>query len=436
MNGIGSKMWRWPIVVGVVLYHSASAQVLSLEEALGIAERENPTIEIARQRIAQASSQLNEAKAAHSPVLDLGFDAAATNNALGAFGYILRQRDYESGLDFNDPGSRSNANVYLEARYRLYGGGERSAFVTRSRAKQGATEYDYEATKSDLRFMVTTTYREVQKAEAFVEILDTSIASLRDAHDLARARLEEGVILESDALALEVELAELREQRLATANGYELRRLALAKLLGVKTLKGTLDPLTQARIDDLANVEGFDVATLPEYQAAQNRFDASKARVDQVSADRGPKIDAFARTDYDSEFSADAIEDSWAVGLKASLNLWDGKAKKERVSAAEAESIATQARLRSVDLELNYRYNKAILDLKAAKDRLEVARKTVLLAEKRADLARSRYEEGNYLPADLNDSEQALLSAKARENIAIADCLIGVANVDRAMGKN
>src|SRR5690625_4036320 len=126
----------WPVgalvlsaTVGTLFGSAGSVvaeRIWTLPDAIEFALESNPDSAIARERLLGAEAELEQAKAAYSPVVSVGSSYEATDGAGRAFGWIVNQRAYSPTMDFNRLGTIDNWNVHGMVSWTLYDGGRRS----------------------------------------------------------------------------------------------------------------------------------------------------------------------------------------------------------------------------------------------------------------------------------------------------------------------
>src|SRR5499425_2440959 len=128
------------------------AEPWTLERALEQALAHNPDAQIARQRIALAQANLEQANAAFWPRVQFQSSYTRTDNPMLVFGSILNQRVYSSSLNFNDVPDMDDLNARGVVTLPLYTGGRNKAGRQAARANAEAARKDRDATQNALGF--------------------------------------------------------------------------------------------------------------------------------------------------------------------------------------------------------------------------------------------------------------------------------------------
>lgn len=408
-----------------------SDRIWTIPGAVDFALENNPDAAIARARLVAAQADLERAKAAYAPTVSVGSSYEGTNSAGRAFGWILNQGAFEPGLNFNRPGTTDNWNVYAMVTWSLYDGGRRAGTRAAARALSEAEAARREAVRQEIAFGVVRSMLEIGRADEIVRGVEARLRALGEAVKVAEARVARGALLESDALHIRVERAEVEEDLVRARHAASLARRAFVHLLGLSYSEPVLEIGEVARWIPSPDIVKPD---RPEMKAVRHQRDASAGEVEAARGERRPRIDLFGRLDRDKGWETGRGEDSWSAGISVTYDLWDGGAADGGIRAANArrsEAIETE---RKIALAIEDEVERARLALDEAQARLEVAGEAVRLAEENARLARQRFEEGALLSTQLTEAEAGLTEARVRRAVAETDVGVSTAALRRALG--
>lgn len=408
----------------------------TLARALATARENSPDAAIAHERIAAAQAVLEQARSSLWPEASLHASYAQTNQPMLAFGSILNQGAFTFGLDFNDPGQVDNVNLTGTLAYPIYTGGRRSAGIAAARRAHQAAVADREATLRDLATEVTRAYFGMRQSREALVAIDDGLrayeASLANAH----ARFDAGQLLKAEVLNLEVEVSQMREQRLAAVHAVRLADAYFLVLLG-QEIAGTA-PVELASEDPSA-ISFSAPSTLspeprPEISAMEERVAAAEQAVRLARGERRPTLSAFASYQFDKGWRLGGDGTSWLAGLQADWSIFDGRRTTAAVRQAEADLAAARESLRKLHLGHTLELERARLAHELALARVEAASTRVRQAEEAAAISRARFAEGALLSAELIGVEARLTEARMRRVLATAEERIATAVLRRAVG--
>ncbi len=404
--------------------------IWTLEAALGHALINSPDARIAGERIKQSEAVLLQARAAFQPRVQFQSSYTRTDNPASVFGAALNQRSFGPALNFNDVPDADNFNVRSVLIYPLYSGGRNVALRKAAKAGTSATSQDALVVRQELAFAVARTFHEIQKAGALIQAANASVNALEGNLLIAQKRFNAGTILKAEVLDIEVRLAQAREDAVRAGNGRALAERALRNLLGIES--GNVQVA-----DAPADVPPPDAkypAQRPELKTLHAQQRAAAAQVEAARSGFKPQVSAFASLDQDYGFRFGGNGRSYATGVMAQWNLWDGKLTRGKVEEAKSQQAALSEMERKLRLAIDFEVEQARLNLTDADQRLLVTEKSIAQAAESVELTRARFEQGLALTTQLIDAEAALTGARVRRAEAQADRRIAVAALRRALG--
>jgi outer membrane protein len=417
----GLLVWALPAVAG---------DTWTLERALDYALANSPDARLARQRVIAAQAGLEQANAAFWPRLQFQSSYTRTDNPMMVFGSILNQRAYPSaGLDFNDVPDVDDLNTKGLVTVPLYAGGKNKAGRAAAQANTEAARQETEAVRNALAFEVSRAFYTVLKTRQFIQATDAAVVSFDSNLSVARKLLEEGTLLKSDVLDLEVRSAQARENLVRARNANALAVRALRNLLGIE--EGNF--LVADSAPTVAAPDSSDFSGRAELAAARQHERAAQEQVRGAKAGYLPRVNAFGSLDYDYGWKFESGGRSYTVGALLQWDLWDGKLTRAKVREANANLDSAREEQRKLRLALDLEVEQARLNLNEANERLGVTDQTVAQASESASLTRARFEQGVALSTQLIDSETALVTTRVRRAEAEADQQIAIGALRKAL---
>lgn len=402
------------------------------QEAVQFALNNSPDAKAALLRIQAAQANIQQARSAFYPELSVQGEYSRTDNPMYSFGNILNQGQFTNDIDFNDPGISDNLQFKALLQYRLYNGGSDQAGLEMTKAREQATDLEYQAIKSTLGYEVVRAFYIIAQAEETVQARESAVAALAASLAVANARYDEGDLLKGEVLNLEVQHSLARENLIQAQHGLALARRGFLNVLGLTQGAAAIDlagsaPQPVPALPDVANR-----AEIKAMQAAVSAFEAG------VRKSRGgyyPTADAFGAYQLDQGFEFDqGSGNSWLAGVRVNYTLFNGKRTQAEVEQARAQLSETRENLRKMELTYNFEIEQATLGLEQAEKRVQVTSQMVESAVESARLSRARFKEGVLLSSELIDTENRLTDANVRHALANAERHIAVADLRRAAG--
>jgi outer membrane protein TolC len=421
---------------------NAAAQ-LSLHDAI---DRADHAAFINRIGQAQADRRATDATAALRGILpavrvEAGF--VRTTDPIGAFGTTLRQRTItQSDFDparLNYPSATNNYAGSLIVEQPLFNA---DAYMGRRAARRASESAD-----AEVEWTRFSTRLDVIRAYWGVVLAAEQVATLEAAHAAALAHVEQAEVLvraglatRSDALLAEVKAGEVEVELIEGRDRAVLAKRQLAVLLAMGQdesleVPGSLPSVESIRsllevVADSDAGERADVASVNLGRAAA-RADAQRATSLHL-----PRLNAFARYDWNSPNSLYGGDENWTIGLMASWTVFGGASTLAERRAANARlEIATavaEATVAQAELELE----RSESGRRVALARLDIARRSVAQSEEAHRIVGRKYAGGLATVVELLDA--AAVETQARLSLAAArhGGLVGAAERLHAVGRD
>jgi len=200
----------------------AVAPVLSLQDAISIARRNNPLFLQTRSARQRAGAALRTSYGVLLPDISSSFSNSYREGRPQFFG----------GQAFGSTSDviSSDASLNVRAQY----SGQNLLAPKAQRANLDAAESDLTNADAVLRFAVTNQYLNVLAAQARAQLNDTLLASAQAQLELSRARAAVGAATTLDVRRAEVQVGQAQVAVLRERNNIETEKLRLFQQLGVE----------------------------------------------------------------------------------------------------------------------------------------------------------------------------------------------------------
>ncbi len=420
----------------------ATAQPLSLSEAIERARRHNPDVGIAAAAQREAAERVTQARAGYFPKVDVSESWQRGNHPVFVFSSLLAQRQFtvaDFALDaLNRPAATDNFRTAFSVEQALF---DRA---NSAQVRAAAIGRDIAATKQalvnhDLARAVTDAFGRVLIAAAAVRSAAAAVDAVRADRELAGNRRDAGRATDADVLQLDVHLARTLEHQVQATSDERIARARLNQLMGEPlTSMFSLDPTLPADSIDTTRAAAL------EDEAVMNRPEVALARHEQLLADATvqaahaaflPQLSAQGAWELNGS-TWNSRSSSWVVGAVARINLFRGFADSARLG--EAREQVGRRKIETERAETMVR-----LDVQIAIAQLEMARASEVVGRAVADSARAshriirdRYEGGLADVAMLLRANEAVEQADAQQIAALVNVITATATLQRATGKS
>ena len=420
-------------------YTCALQEPVSLNDAIQIALANNPDNKIAVARIKQAKAMIEKANANFFPFLGFYTQYSQGDAPSGYLFKKIDQRLLPANTDFNSPGWYENYETGIKAGINIFNGGRDILNKKIAETDFSISQIDRKSVENSLVASVIHTYYNALAAKEYIKITRDSVSTVKSQLRLMNVRFRAGGVLKSDILSLEVRLAQAREDVLLSENRLKTTLTAFAGILGIS-------PEAEIR---LKKIESREIPLPDEYiagvaYALENRSEVNKIKeqviqsriaLDLSRAEYLPRVDLQSKYYVDDpEMAYNDSRDNWTAAVILNWDIFTGfstKAEEEKAKARLEEMLAADLKTRlSVKLDVKNAY----LKLAEAKARLEVAERSVAMAEESFKLVRKQYEGGAATITRYFEAELAFNRAKTRTTAAYYDREKALADIGRAVG--
>jgi outer membrane protein TolC len=430
-------------LAGILAQSVAAQQPMTLQEAFLRADQHAYA-----NRMAGADRLVREGEGQATlrgilPTLRVEAGWMRTTDPLNAFGFALRQRAVTpAAFDparLNHPAPTSNVASALILEQPLV---NLDAWAGREAARRGvrASIASAQWTAEITRVQVVQAWFGGVLAKERVATLEAALTAARSHVRQASALLDQGMVTRADLLMAEVKAGEL-EADLVSARG-ELalmsRRLALAigapgdTSITVPGALPTTDDITET-LSDAALSRG-DPGLRGDVAAARLGQAAAESDLRRTRAAMLPRLNGFARYDWNSANALVSGDKAWTIGVMASWAPFSGgaelsaaRAARGRVAlaAAGADAVAAQAALDATE-----RDNA----LAVARERLAIAERSVAQSAEAHRLVSRSYAGGLATVTELLGAAAAETGSRLARSAAVFQVIVAAAERQQAMG--
>jgi outer membrane protein len=437
-KNIALRLLDWGLIAaGLLAFVGGPVQAeplkLTLDDAIKMALKQNPGVQMAGEKIAAAKGKYVESRSGALPKLDF----TSTYTRLAPVPGVTLPRAFGGGEI--KMGYADNYDLKLSLSQSIFSWGKVQNGYRSASAQLKATQQDSAKTRQETIASVTKAYYGVLVTQEFIRVSEEALARVQEQERVVRKRYEAGTVSKFDLLRTQVQVANTKPQVEKAHDGYEMTLLALKNVIGVPLdtsleLTGSLtyEPLT-------VDVKAATQTALEKRADLKSLAFQKKALEHTLSiAKAGLRPNLSLAATYDYKRPGPSGEDKWGQSATASAILYtplfDGFSSSGRVaqtaSGVRQLEIAQKQAEEGVALEVN----SAVLALKEAQANIESQKENVDLAKESLRIGKVRYDSGLITNLEILDAELAVTQAETNYLQALYDYQAARVNLQRAMG--
>lgn len=407
----------------------AAAEPLTLEQAMAEARVASREARAAQARSESSSATAAQARGFRLPRVTLSEMWISTDSPAEAFAFRLNQQRFSMAefmtADPNRPSRMETGMTRLHISLPVYSGGElrgrisQAELMSQAGKLESARAADIAAQRAGEAFVM------VAQAREYVALLEKAQQTVASHVDLARQYLEQGMLVRSDVLRAEVELARITDLLLESRGGLEVARANLAFHLG----RDQGEPVDVAALPELGGV-------CPELTEL---LQSATQRADLVAARRGlqageleetvrraallPRVGLVVQGDLVDDAPFGTRAQSATVMAVATWDLYAGGSHRAAMAAARWQARAGRLDVERFEEGIAVQVRSSHAAAVAAHARWETAGRAVTAASEAERIVGERFRAGVVKMLDLLDASTALREAETRALASHAEAL-------------
>lgn len=423
------------------LSHAQESEALTLASAVDQALKNNPLIRITLSGREIADAQLREARVGWFPLFQFSETFTRGNNPVFVFGSLLEQSRFGpqnfqiSAL--NNPDPLSNFRTAIVFRQALFDQLQTYTRFTQARLGQQQADLQKATVEQHVRFEAIRAYYGVLVAHAKRGVADEAVKMAESDMKRTRDRFQNGLVVESDLLAAEVQLAEFRQQQIDSEGDVAIAYASLNTVLGlpVDTPQKVTGELTGKQFGAGKQEELLRLALMhrPDYARAGYSVLSSKEGVRGAKREYLPRLDFIGNYGLSGKDLSSGSSD-YTIGVNITFNIFD-PSRSARISKARAAESMAAAEQEHLANQIRFEVVRAYQQYVSSRERLLVAGQVIDQATEAHRIVQNRYHEGLTTITEVLRAETA--SVRARLNLIAAryDHYVSYAHVLLSVGK-
>lgn len=359
----------------------------TIEEAVTVAQAQNPEIAIARKKLQAANGGVIEARSGYLPsVVSTG---------------LFREREHQSDSSLRN----EDYNASLRVVQSLYSGGAVPSQVAMARLNLEKQNLELQAVSNRVTMDVRIAFNDLLLSRAKVKVHEQSVKVLQEELKTQEERFSAGTVGQLNVSRAQVALANEQPDLIDAQTQLNNSHLRLAELLGSdaqsRTGQSTFEVAGQLqyrpRHPDLNECLARAATERPEIRARKIEVEIQDRQADLDRSELRPQVEAFSGYEIYNERDPSLgreFNHGYVVGVNAKWQIFDGFATKGKLIATRARREAAIQNLEAAKLSVASEVRSALLDMQQAERILGSETKNVQTADESLEIAKANVGAG------------------------------------------
>lgn len=407
----------WNVATLFLWAHPSVAQdvKMSIDDLFMRVEQHNIDVKIARQSVNISNEQKKSAVAKQLP--DINF--SATVNYLGDA--TLLDRNFSNATRSSMP-HLGNA-IALSLYQPIYAGGEISAGIEKANNQRHIADNELERVSDKMKMEILGCYLDLFKHRNLLTVYDENIELTQQLLSEMRARSAQGLALANDVTRYELNLSNLKYDRLTVADGIEHLNNNLLIFL---SLDENTNIIPQLQFNEMNEGSSSSMVWMeralqhsPELKRIDLNYALSQTESKLIKSRRLPKIGLTVGDNLDGPITnktpvLDKNLNRWWAGVQLSLNLSSLYKDQGSLKASKLESFQLLDQRKSQTEEISRRIDQLYKYYTEANEQAKTQELNVQLATENYRIVERRYSNDLSLLTDMLDASAQKLDAEVR----------------------
>ena len=413
--------------------------LLTVEKALQLAYRNNPSLNAAQFRVEQAKQQIRQARADKLPHLYAELVGAwqGENGRIPVETQGLWGSNRVSSKGFAINSFDEAYRAALGVRWLLFSGGAVENVIAARQLTWRGIKAQEVRTGQAVENGVRVCYYDLQRARAKLTVAEEVRTLSKEHLSQVEYFFKYGVVARDEVLRLQVEVSNSELNVISARNAVDVRWRALERAVGISLHDRFSMPLPEMKAADRP-VPAWDENSLYDWRPELRALDFMREAADAASrasrAATAPKVILSGEGfNMGRDFWPHDL-DTWKVSAALRWDFYDGGKSAARAGEYRAKAQELRAHMEDLKKQIALEVSSAQLNYQSARQRIDVAARQVVSAQEDYRMALMRYKASVGTNLDVLDARTALTNARTQLVDAVYDTESSRANLDYALG--
>jgi outer membrane protein TolC len=340
-------------------------------------------------------------------------------------------------------GTKYNANASLQLQQLLFDGQVFVALQAR-RTTIAMQQKTAEVTEEMIKTNIHKIYYQLVVSKTQIGLLDANIERLQKLEHDSKELYKNGFVEKLDLDKIAVQIANLQTEKLKAVNGLELGYIGLKTLMGMPVADTLVltDKISEDQIKtDIASNQDYQYTDRKEFQAVSLGKKLNEYNIKRYQLSYLPTVSmsgAYTKNAQRNQFTffkgSDWFTTSF-IGVNISAPIFDGFARKARISKAKIDLQQTENQLQNLRITIDAEVTQAKMNFATAINTLDYQKKNMQLAESVYTQTKKKYEIGTGSNMEITAAQTDLVTAQTNYIGALYGAIIARVDYLKATGK-
>ncbi|HEX9883571.1 MAG TPA: TolC family protein [Desulfobaccales bacterium] len=414
---LGLLTWSLTAAVGGA---AEAPPTLDLKEALRLAWKANPTLQVSRLQSLIAGEEVVRARSGLLPQVKSQVSQTIFDDPL--------KMKIGGGIAGNPGGGafpQTNRNFWSsqttvdQLLFDFWGTPSRYQAAVLGKA---ASILDTAQTRDNIFLTVSQGYFKTLRAQKMVVVAEQEVFDLKAHLKIARDQYEFGVVTYNDVLQAEVSLADAEQRLIVAKTDFIDIRSALNKVLTLPVSAPTVLKDEKIVVKSWVLEEATEVALKQrsDLKASTDRITQQEKVVVQTRAQYFPRFSAQGGLNYQKN-DIMVHDNQWFIIFGMTWNIFSGLDTKAQVAQARLKVEQLQEQHKDLNDQVRLDVQNAYLKVQETADRIRTTEKAVTQGEENLRLNEERYKENVGTATDVIDADTLLTRTRVNYYTALYD---------------
>ena len=423
---------RWPVAL-VLSGAAAVAGAETLTDAWALALQQDHSLAAARHQAEAAGFEAQAARAQRWPTLAVGGSYTQLDDS-PAFDFSF------TGLPLTPPELFEDDSFLMGSAsitVPLFTSGRISSSIAAAEARERGVGAQVTAATADVKLAVADSYVEVLRARKAHGVASSNVQTLEALTRDTAGMFERELVPKNELLAVQVALADARQNELRAANAADVAAAAYNRRLGAPLDRSVELSETLAVPVELSQELSALVEQAQSRRTELAAFDAQAEAYGQLARTERSRVLPQVALSGGYQYLENQFLDDETVGMAGIGVQWavfDGGQSRKRAAALDRNRRATEQQRADASSQIELQVRQAYLGIQESRQRVIVTAQAAEQADENLRIARERYTAGLGTQTQLLQAESMRVQALRNRDDASLDAGLAQLRLARAVG--